>query len=425
MRGVARLHLSGSEATRRQVLHGLTAAGVILSAPAVIGQARPRVVVVGGGAGGATAARHMAETLDVTLVEPNPVYRSCFFSNLAIGGFVAFDALAHDYTGVTATGVRLIQARAAGVDEGAVKLEDGTQLAFDRCVLAPGIAFREDSLPGWSPSDEERIPSAYMTGGRPERIREQILNLPEGGTWCLVAPPDPSRCPPAPYERASMAAHLLKQNNPRAKILIVDPKAKYAKQALFEEGWQEHYTGMIDRLGPDFGTGNLEIRPDAMEVVVDGMAEAADAINVIPAQQAGAIAHLAGVTDDTGWAPVEPTAMRSRLRPDVHVVGDAAHPGGIPKAASAAVSEARVAAAAIVAELTGAPLPEPSYASACWSAIAGDDSVSEATSFRPGPDGLEAVAHEISQTGEDAAVRRANWDNAFSWYASITAEIFG
>ena len=319
----------------------------------------------------------------------------------------------------------LVHARAAGVETAEVVLEDGTSLPFDRCVLAPGVAYRPDGLPGWSPDDEELVPSAYVTGGDPERVREQVLALPEGGTFCLVAPPDPSRCPPAPYERVSMVAHLLSERNPTAKILIVDPKEGYAKQALFEEGWQAHYTGMIERLGPDFGTETLEISPDNMEVLVDGEAEAADAINVIPPQQAGAIAFAAGVTDGSGWAPVEPTAMRSRLRPDCHVIGDAAMPGGIPKAASSAISEARVVAETVLAELAGGALPDPRYTSACWSAIAEGDSVTEETVYVPGPDGLVSESHRISQTGEDAARRRANWDDAFSWYANAIAEIFG
>lgn len=411
--------------TRRRLLGYLPATGAALAAPAVLGQARARVVVIGGGAGGAAVARRLAETLDVTLVEPNPVYRSCFFSNLALGGFIPFDALAHDYARLEGAGVIMAQDRAVGVEDREVVLAGGDRLRFDRCILAPGIAYRDDSVPGWSPEAEELMPSAYMTGGNPERIRDQVLALPEGGTWCLVAPPDPARCPPAPYERVSMVAHLLKQSNPTAKILIVDPKPGYAKQALFEEGWQAHYTGMIDRLGPDFGAENVEVRPETMEVVIDGEVEQVDACNVIPAQVAGTIARIAGVTDETGWAPVEPQAMRSRMRPDLHVIGDAAAPGRIPKAASSAVSEAMVVAESLLAELAGGPKPFPHYESACWSAIAENDSVAEETRYLPGAEGLETESHQISQTGESEARRRTNWENSFNWYAEITSEIFG
>ncbi|WP_245779154.1 FAD-dependent oxidoreductase [Albimonas pacifica] len=410
----------------------LTAAGAALLAPAVfapaLAQARPRVVVIGGGPGGATAARRLAGACEVTLVEPNPIYRSCFFSNLAIGGHVPFEALAHGYDAVAAAGVRMAPLRATDVDPDArrVTLEGGEALDYDRLVLAPGIAYVPDGLPGWSPRDEAAIPSAYLTGGDPRAIRDQALALPEGGTWCLVAPPDPSRCPPAPYERASMVASLLKARNPTAKILIVDPKPRYAKQALFEEGWQVHYTGMIDRLGPDFGADRLEIRPGGMQVVVDGDAEDVDACNVIPPQQAGAICFAAGVTDASGWAPVEATGLRSTLQPFIHVVGDSAATGAIPKAASAAASEGQVAAAAILHELDLGPEPTPRYRSACWSSIAEGDAVAEETEFAPGPDGrLAAVSHRISQTGESADVRRANWADAFAWYADLTADVFG
>lgn len=427
MAGSRRSRPSGARGgvTRRDLLAWLPATGVVLAAPAVIGQARPRVVVVGGGPGGVAATRRMAPVLDVTLVEPNPIYRTCFFSNLAIGGFIPFAALAHDYAAVTGAGVRLVPGRAVAVETAEVVLQDGTRLGFDRCILAPGIAFRDGSLPGWSPADEALVPSAYVTGGDPERIRQQVLALPEGGTFCLVAPPNPSRCPPAPYERVSMVAHLLKRSNPRAKILIVDPKDGFAKQALFEEGWQAHYTGMIDRIGPEFGTANLEIRPATREVVIDGEVEAVDALNVIPAQRAADIAQAAGVVEDSGWAPVEPEGMRARLRPGIHVIGDAAAPGGIPKAASAAVSEGQGAADAILAELAGIAAVAPRHGSACWSVIAEGDAVEEVTRFEPGPAGFEPFAHRISQTGEDPAIRRTNWDAAFAWYAAITAETFG
>lgn len=414
--------------TRRGALALLPALGAALGAPAVLGQARPKVVIVGGGPGGAVAARRLAPSCEATLVEPNPVYRSCFFSNLAIGGFLPFEALAHGYDGLRAAGVRLAPLRALGVDPVArtVAVEGGQALPYDRLVLAPGVAWREDGLPGWTPDDEAAMPSAYLTGGDPRRIRDQVLAMRQGGTWCLVAPPDPSRCPPAPYERVSMVASLLEARNPTAKILIVDPKTRYAKQALFEEGWQSRYTGMIDRLGPDFGADKLEIRPAEMQVLVDGEPEDVDACNVIPPQRAADICLAAGVVDGTGWAPVEATGMRATLQPDIHVVGDAAATGAIPKAASAAASEGAVAAAAILHELGLGPEAAADYLSACWSSIAEGDAVSERTRFRPGPDGrLAAVEHAISQTGEDAATRRANWAAAFAWYADLTAEAFG
>lgn len=417
---------------RRGFLGTIAATGAVLSAPAVLGQTRPRVVVIGGGAGGATCARYLAKdsdgAIDVSLVEPAEVYYTCFFSNLYIGGFRDFESLAHRYDKLTGEhGITHARDMATGVDRdaGTVTLAGGEVLSFDRLVIAPGIDFVDGSVPGWDLTQAEIMPHAYKAGPQTRLLKAKVEAMREGGTFCMVAPPNPYRCPPGPYERISMVAHVLKTRNPTAKILLVDPKDKYSKQALFEEGWDKHYSGMITRIGPDFGAANIEVRPDAMEVVIDGEAERVDVCNVIPAQKAGIIAAAAGVTDDTGWAPVNPHSMAARADPRVFVLGDASAQGDMPKSGFSANSQAKVAAMVIRSELTGSKAFPAKYSNTCWSLIDTDDGVKVGASYEATDEKIASVDSFISQTGEDADLRKATYEESLGWYAGITADIFG
>ncbi len=417
--------------SRRTFLGTVAATACVLAAPAVFGKARPRVVVIGGGAGGATAARYIAAdsggAIDVTLVEVNPTYTTCFFSNLYIGGFRTFESLEHGYDRLGAAGVNVVHDLATGVDRDArtVTLAGGQVLSYDRLVLSPGIDFRDGAVPGWSPDAAEVMPHAYKGGPQTRLLRAQIEAMPQGGRFAMVAPPNPYRCPPGPYERVSMVAHLLKQTNPTAKILVVDPKEKFSKQALFEEGWQRHYPGMIEVVGPNFGGDKVEVRPNLMEVVVDGVVEKVDVCNVIPAQMAGRIAQMAGVTDDSGWAPVEANAMKSKIDPNIYVLGDASAQGDMPKSGFSANSQAKVAAMAIRGELTGSRVFPAKYSNSCWSLLAPDDGVKVGASYEPTPEKIASVSSFISQQGEDAALRKATYEESLGWYAGITADMFG
>ena len=418
--------------SRRTFLGGAAAfTTATLAAPAVFGQAKPRVVVIGGGAGGATCARYLAKdsdgALDVTLVEPAEVYYTCFFSNLYLGGFLDFESLAHRYDKLTGEyGITHARAMAEGVDRAAktVTLAGGEVLAYDRLVIAPGIDFKEGALPGWDLSKAEIMPHAYKAGPQTQLLRAQVEAMPDGGTFCMVAPPNPYRCPPGPYERISMVAHLLREKNPTAKILLVDPKDKYSKQALFEEGWEKHYSGMVERIGPDFGGDKVEVRPDTMEVVIDGTVEKVDVCNVIPPQMAGKIAHAAGVTNGD-WAPVDPFSMASKADPDVFVLGDASAQGDMPKSGFSANSQAKVAAMAIRGALTGSKVFPAKYSNTCWSLIDTDDGVKVGASYQPTEEKIASVDSFVSQTGEDAALRKATYEESLGWYAGITADMFG
>ncbi|MDH5797777.1 MAG: NAD(P)/FAD-dependent oxidoreductase, partial [Paracoccaceae bacterium] len=260
---------------RREFVGTAAAAAATLAAPAVraAGHGGPRVVVIGGGAGGATAARYIAKdskgAIDVTLVEPTRSYYTCFFSNLYLGGFRELSSIAHTYGKLASEyGINVVHDWAIGIDRDTktVSLAGGGTLPYDKLILSPGIDFIDGSVPGWDLSSQNEMPHAYKAGSQTELLKAQIMAMPTGGVFAMVAPPNPYRCPPGPYERVSMVAHLLRQHNPTAKILIADPKEKYSKQGLFEEGWRNHYPGMIDRLGPDFGGGNVSVDPAAMTI---------------------------------------------------------------------------------------------------------------------------------------------------------------
>ena len=417
--------------SRRHFLASAAVAPTALWAPTVLAQGRPRVVVVGGGAGGTTAARYIAKdskgAVDVTLVEPSRAYYTCFFSNLYLGGFREFASIGHSYGALAARhGINVVHDWAVSIDRDkrSVGLAGGASLAYDRLVLSPGIDFRPGSVPGWDLSQQNRMPHAYKAGSQTQLLKAQIEALPQGGTYCMVAPPNPFRCPPGPYERISMVAHVLKQANPTAKILIVDPKEKFSKQGLFEDGWQRHYPGMVERIGPDFGGDKVEVRPDTMEVVVDGEAMKVDVCNVIPAQRAGRIAALADITDDSGWAPIVPHTMQSRADANIYVLGDAALQGDMPKSGFSANSQAKVCAMAVRGALTGSTVFPPRYSNTCWSLIGTDDGVKVGASYEATDEKIAKTDGFISQTGESAELRKATYEESLGWYAAITGDMF-
>ncbi len=417
---------------RRQLLASAVTVSAALSAPTVLGQARPRVVVVGGGAGGATAARYIAKdsqgAIDVTLVDSSKAYYSCFFSNLYIGGFRDFDSIGHSYGTLASTyGINVIHDWAVGVDANArtVALAGGGSLSYDRLVLSPGIDFKPGSVPGWDLSAQNQMPHAYKAGSQTQLLRAQVEAMPAGGVYCMVPPTNPYRCPPGPYERISMVAHVLKQKNPTAKILIVDPKQKFSKQALFEDGWKRYYPGMVERIWPEFGDQKIEVRPESMEVVINGEATKVDVCNVIPAQKAGHIAEVAGITNEAGWAPVIPHTMQSRMDENIHVLGDASQQGDMPKSGFSANSQAKVCAMAIRGALSGSDVFPARFANTCWSLIETDDGVKVGATYQATDEKIAKIDGFISQVGETAEVRKATYEESLGWYEGISADMFG
>ncbi|WP_299508591.1 NAD(P)/FAD-dependent oxidoreductase [uncultured Roseobacter sp.] len=414
----------------RRIFLGTGAAA--LSTPHVLaeGHGRPRVVVVGGGAGGATAARYIAKDsdggIDVTLVEPSRTYFSCFFSNLYLGGLKEIDDIGHTYGTLAAKyGINVVHDWAVDVDRDSriVTLAGGATLPYDKLILSPGIDFVDGAVEGWSLAAQNAMPHAYKAGSQTELLKAQVAAMPEGGTFAMVAPPNPFRCPPGPYERVSMVAHVLKATNPTAKIIVADPKPKFSKMSLFEEGWAKHYPGMIDWIGEDFGGGAVSVDPAAMTVSIDGEETQVDACNVIPAMKAGRIAEIAGVTEGN-WAPVNAADMSTRADPDVHVLGDASQQGDMPKSGFSANSQAKVCANAVRGALTGSKVFPAKYSNTCWSLIDANDGVKVGATYEATAEKIAKVDGFISAVGESAAIRRATYEESEGWYAGITADMF-
>ena len=410
-----------------------TTGAAVLAAPHVraAGHGRPHVVVVGGGAGGATVARYLAKDsngeIDVTLVEPTRQYYTCFFSNLYLGGFRTMDSIGHSYgTLASEYGINVVHDWAVGIDRDAktVSLAGGHTLNYDRLVLSPGIDFVEGAVEGWSTDVQHKMPHAYKAGSQTELLKRQIEAMPEGGVFAMIAPPNPYRCPPGPYERVSMVAHMLSQSNPTAKILIVDPKEKFSKQALFEEGWQTHYSGMVERIGPDFGGANVSVDADAMTVNIDGDVQKVDACNVIPAMKAGRICDMAGITEGN-WAPVSGHTMQSRIDENIHVLGDACAQGDMPKSGFSANSQAKVAAMAIRGALLDSRVFPAKFSNTCWSLISTNNGVKVGATYEATDEKIAKVDGFVSQTGEDDALRQVTYEESIGWYEGITTDMFG
>ena len=416
---------------RRNFLVSSGAAASVLAMPSIsLGQAKPRVVVIGGGAGGATAARYIAKdskgAIDVTLIEASKQYYTCFFSNLYLGGFRDYASIGHSYDGLAVNhGVNVVHDWAMSVDAAAkqVKLASGASIGYDKLVLSPGIDMKYDSIAGYSVEAQNSMPHGWKSGSQVQLIKAQVEAMKEGGTFLMVPPPNPYRCPPGPYERVSMIAHILKEKNPTAKILVVDPKEKFSKQGLFQEGWETHYPGMVEWIGSDFHGGIKSVNPATLEVETEDETFKGDAASVVPGQKAGTIAAAAGVTDGD-WAPIVPATMASKADPNIHVLGDASVAAAMPKSGFSANSQAKVAANAIRGELTGSKVFPARFANTCWSLIATNDGVKVGANYQAGDEKIEVVDKFISKTGEDSALRKATYEESEGWYSGITSDMF-
>lgn len=419
--------------TSRRAFLGMLAVAGALSGPVRAQAVQGRVVIVGGGFGGATCARYLrrlAPDLSVTLVERAPQFVTCPFSNLVLAGLRDMEAITHGFDGLRSAGVSVIQAEATAIepDRRALRLADGSRLDYDRLVISPGIELIWNAIEGYDAAAAEQMPHAWMAGSQTRLLRRRLEAMDDGGVFVMTIPQTPYRCPPGPYERASLIAHYLSRHKPRSKILLLDDKDSFSKQGLFQEGWAQLYGDMIEWLPFRDTGGILAVDPSAGTVRTEFGTHHADLANVIPPQRAAALAREAGLTEDGDWCRVDPRSFESIVVPGVHVLGDAAIAGAMPKSGFSAGTQGMVCARAIAAMMADGAPPAPSFANTCYSLLAPDYGISVADVFRVGPEGeIIAVsgAGGVSPMGTEAAFRRREAEYAHGWYASITSDIYG
>jgi NADPH-dependent 2,4-dienoyl-CoA reductase/sulfur reductase-like enzyme len=416
--------------SRRHLLAAAACAAVPL--PAIAQAQAGRVAVVGGGFAGATCARFIKRAdprITVTLVEASPVYTACPLSNAVIASLRELKAQQFGFEKIAEDGVLLAGAPASSVDlqTRVLTLSNSARVSYDRLVLAPGIDLRFDALPGYTEAASERMPHAWKAGGQTTLLRRQIESMEDGGTVIISAPENPFRCPPGPYERASLIAHYLKAKKPKSKVIVLDAKEAFSKQRLFQNAWQALYPGMIEWVGLSAGGKVTSVDVSNMTLITDFEKYKASVANVIPPQKAGRIADAAGVTDRSGWCQVDPVTFESRQQPNVHVIGDAAIMGAMPKSAFAANAQAKVCAGAVANLLAGRKPDTPKLINACYSLVAPDYGISIAGVYRAADGQLREVEGSGGLSPVDApmSTRALEASYATGWFKTITEEVFG
>jgi len=420
------------EPTRRRLLGAgaalgglaLAGCGTMASGPSI-----GRVVVVGGGFGGSTAARYLrlwGGNVDVTLVERNAGFISCPISNLVLGGYKQMADITRGYDGLKALGVKVVQGEVTAVDPVARKLRlaSGAELPYDRLIVSPGVDFMNDQVGGLAAAlDSGRVVHGWKAGPQTIALRKQLVDMPDGGVFALSIPKVPYRCPPGPYERACVVAAYLKENKPRSKVLVFDANPEVqSKKALFERTFAEHYKGM------------LEYRPNAeLKEVSGGVAKfefedvKADVLNVVPPQRAADLARSAGLVNvNNRWVGVNWLSMESTAVPGVHVLGDATFPAALmPKSGHMANQHAKVAAAAVIQLLKGEAVnPTPVVMNTCYSFVTGKDVIHVATVHQY--DAAEKTFKTVPGSGGvSAAASPLEGRYALSWAKSIWNDMLG
>ena len=407
------------------------ASAAVLPLPAIAQGAGGRVVVVGGGFGGATCARFIRRIdphIAVTLVEASPTFTACPFSNLVIVGLRDLKAQEFGYDKLAADQVTVQMSPATAIDTQGrnVTLGNGASLPYDRLVLSPGIDIRWDGLPGYTETAAERMPHAWKAGEQTLLLRRQLEAMEDGGTVVISAPANPFRCPPGPYERASLIAYYLKTKKPKSKLIVLDAKDAFSKQGLFQAAWKALYPN-LEWVSLSSGGKVTSVDPGAMTLVTDFARHKADVANVIPPQKAGRIAEIAGAADRTGWCPIDPATFESKVQPNIHVIGDASIAGAMPKSAFTANAQAKVCAAAVAKLIGGGKPDDPRLINTCYSLVAPDYGISVAGVYRPADGQLKDVEGSggVSPINAPASTRAAEATFANGWFSTITQEVFG
>ncbi|MBK6614219.1 NAD(P)/FAD-dependent oxidoreductase [Ottowia sp.] len=375
-----------------------------------------KVVVVGGGYGGATAAKYLRlwseGRIEVTLVEPNEAFISCPISNLVIGGSRQMADITTSYDNLAKRhGVKIVRDRAAAIDldKRQVRLAGGATLPYDRLVLSPGVDFMWDALPGLGkPGARDKVLHAWKAGPQTVALRRQLEAMPDGGVYAITIPLAPYRCPPGPYERACQVAHYFSKAKPKSKVLVLDANDDVtSKGPLFKKAWADRYKGIIE-YRPKHNTVDVDAATGTLKFDFNDDVKA-QVLNVLPPMRAGDIAHNAGLTTaNKRWCEVDWLTMESKAAKNVHVLGDALQIApAMPKSGHMANQHGKVAAAAIVALLAGRePNPLPLYNNTCYSFVSDTDVVHVASVHRydaaqktmvtvPGSGGVSTAASEL------------------------------
>lgn len=389
-----------------------------------------RVVVVGGGFGGATAAKYLkrfSPETEVVLIEQNRIYHTCPFGNTVIAGINDIEYIRHDYKTLEKKhGITVKHARVAKVDsvKNAVILENGESIEYTKAIVSPGIDFKYEK--GYEEGSEMHAPHAYKAGPQTTLLREQLVSMEDGGTFVLVSPPNPFRCPPGPYERVSLIAHYFKNHKPNSKIIILDNKNKFSKQGLFTQGWEKLYGNMIEWRGSEFGGRVLSVDPKARVIATEFGDVKADVLNYIPSQKAGELAFASGLVDGD-WCPVNNMTFESRMAKDVYIIGDASISSKMPKSGFSANSQAKIAALQVSRVLKKLPIvTPPKLANTCYSLLSPDYGITVAAVYEAHENGIEKVegAGGLSPMEADATFRKREAEYAVGWYQNQTADIF-
>lgn len=422
---------------RRRFGLGMLAAGTAAAAPspAVFAKGAAKVVIIGGGPGGASVAGQLkwaAPQLDVTLVEPQWRYTTCFFSNHFIGGTRTLESLTHNYAGLAALGVKLMHEFADEIYAGkrVVRLRSGRVLGYDRLVVAPGIDFKFGAIEGYTKEAIRAMPHAWSGRDQLRILRAKLEAMHDGGVVVVTAPRMPYRCPPGPYERVCSIANYLKTAKPKSKVVLLDSKMTFSKQPVFEEAFRTIYKDIVEvHLTNDIDDQAVaRVNPATGEVVTKaGMKIVASLANIIPDQKAGGIAVLSGLADGD-WCPIDFETFASTKADGVYILGDAAFAGEMPKSAYAANSQARVVTARLLSDLDDTRKIAASYRNTCWSYLSPGNSVKIGADYAPGDmhgkPGLVPSGSFVSEPGEKAALRKEVYDESFAWYDTLTNDLF-
>lgn len=407
------------------------ALGGLLAPAARARTANASIVIVGGGFGGATAARFLKRLMPdarITLVEPNQQYVACPFSNLVLTGLRSIVEQQFSYGAIAGEGVVVAVDTAKTIDPVSriVNLGAGKSIYYDRLILSPGIDFRWDGLPGYDSGASDSMPHAWKAGAQTQLLARQLAAMPDGGVVAMSVTAAPFRCPPGPYERASLIAHYLKQNKPRSKLLVLDSNSTFSKQSLFMNAWKNLYGDLIEWRGPSNDGRVREVDPAAMTLSTDFEVVSADVVNIVPPQRAGVIAERAGTTDQTGWCPINAVTFESTLQDNIHVIGDATIAAPMPKSAFSANAQAKVCAIQI-ARLLNDMAPEPTtLANTCYSFLTDQQAISVSGVYSsrtgeftnvPGAGGISPMVAQGDLPAREAA-------HARDWFSAITREVF-